>query len=408
MVEKQEPFKRVRHLGTGAFAQTWLVRVIDPDLVAGWGVTEAAIKIPLNRQKELALKQEVELAGSLQLQLTEMEQKNVVKYLGIEVYEGKLVMVMEYIKEGNLRNLIGENGNRKIVGVKKAIKLAQGILNGLDVIHKKHIIHRDIKPENILMDDEVPKITDLGIGRMLRPDELASTRGVGTILYMAPEILFGSSGATYNADIWSFGITFYEMLCCKYPFGMTEKAPIGMIINLIKDESVNLVFPSEELVPLKLQTIITKTLKKNPAERYKTAREILNDLIEFTKGGDEAVDREIGLIQQLIHEPSKASVAESKLKELIERFPDSGRIYLHMGEFYNRQGKFTNAIKMLNEGIEKDPDNAILHWDLAIAYQKNGNYKAAIDNLKKAIDFGLEGSLERYAKALLSTLQKKV
>jgi serine/threonine protein kinase len=363
----------------------------------------------LTKQKERALRRELELTGSLHLQLTEMEQENIVKYLGFEVFEGKLVMVMEYIKGGNLRSLIGEDGRRKHIGTKRSIKLMLGLLNGLDIIHKKHIIHRDIKPENILMDGDVPKITDLGIGRMLRPDELAYTKGVGTLFYIPPEILYGRFGAsyTYNADIWSVGIMFYEMLCCQFPFGMTCAMSMGVITDLIKDDDVQLVFPSEELVPLQLQAIIAKALRRNPAERYKTAGEILKDLKEFLRGSDEAVESEIGLIQQLILDPAQSRQAESKLCELRERFPDSPRIYLHLGEFYNRQGNFGKAIQVLNEGVEKDPQNSVFYWDLAIAHDKKGNVRLAIESLEKALAFGLEGSLERYARSLLKTLEKK-
>jgi serine/threonine protein kinase len=260
------------------------------------------------------------------------------------------------------------------------------------------------------MDGETPKIADMGLGRMLRPEELASTKGVGTILYMAPEILFGKIGATYmyNADIWSFGVIFYEMLCYQLPFGMTYQSPLGVLTNLITDESVPLVFSEELDIPPKLQNIVAKTLERNPVRRYKTAQEILQDLKEFSKVGDEAVEREIGLISQILHDPSKASQAETKLKSILKKFPDSPRVYLHFGEFYNRCGNYKKAIELFTNGVEKDPDNSLLHWDLAIAYQKTGSLNPAVKNLKKALDLGLEKSLQRYAKTLLNSIEKKL
>lgn len=406
----KELFELVEHLGTGGFAHTWSAKVLDPDLISEWGVDEVAIKIPLNKKKEKILKKELELTASLNLQISEIEHSNIVRYFGFEVFDSKFVMVMEYIKGGSLRSRIGDDECRKSIGSKSAIKLAIGILNGLKVIHQKHIIHRDIKPENILMDGDVPKIADFGIGRILTPQEQASTKGVGSPFYMSPEILFGHSDSpySYSTDIWSVGITVYEMMYGQYPFGLHHQLSYGVAMNLVQDESVKLVFPSEKIVPRQIQEILKKALKRNPLERYKTASEMLKDLKEFAcHGGDEAVETEIGMIQALLHDPKQASSAERNLKELQKRFPDSARIYLHLGEFYNRQGNYGKAIQMLTEGIEKDPENALLHWDLAISYQKCGHWSSASENLKKALDLGLEGSLERYARALLRTLEKK-
>src|SRR3989304_3265029 len=97
----------------------------------------------------------------LRIQLTEEESENIVGYLGFEKFEGTLVMVMKYIKGGNLRKIIGGIGDRRRMQVNRAVRIARGVLKGLSIIHSKHIIHRDIKPENILMDGEVPKIADL-------------------------------------------------------------------------------------------------------------------------------------------------------------------------------------------------------------------------------------------------------
>ena len=91
----QESFEPINHLGTGGFAQTWLAKITDPELIEEWGVDIVAIKIPLSKQKERVLRKELELTGSLRLQLDEDEARNIVEYLGFEVFDGKLVMVMK-------------------------------------------------------------------------------------------------------------------------------------------------------------------------------------------------------------------------------------------------------------------------------------------------------------------------
>jgi serine/threonine protein kinase len=80
MAEIGESFELTTHLGTGGFGETWLARVIDLELKEEWG-EEVAIKIPRDKNKERALKKEIRLNGSLQLQLTLEESRNIVEYL---------------------------------------------------------------------------------------------------------------------------------------------------------------------------------------------------------------------------------------------------------------------------------------------------------------------------------------
>ena len=188
MQKENESFQLMKHLGTGGFAQTWKAKVLDPMLAAKWGFDEVAVKIPLNREKEIALKDEIQLNGYLYMKLTEAETRNIVKYLSFDKFDGWIVMVMKYVRGGNLRSLMGWAGTRRAIGAGRTEAVIRGVLSGLAVLHRNSIIHRDIKPENILMEGEIPKISDLGIGRILKPYEMASTT-TGSICYMAPEVL---------------------------------------------------------------------------------------------------------------------------------------------------------------------------------------------------------------------------
>jgi len=154
-----EKFELLDHLGTSYFAQTWRARVIDTDLIDEWGEGEVAIKIPLTKQKERSLRKELVLKASLHLKLKEMESKNIVKYLGFEIFDGKLVMVTEYVSGGNLRAIIGPIGRWKKLPVETAIEILDGILEGLSIIHKANILHSRIEPNNILMSGRVAKIS---------------------------------------------------------------------------------------------------------------------------------------------------------------------------------------------------------------------------------------------------------
>ena len=401
----QESFEPINHLGTGGFAQTWLAKIIDPELIDEWGVDMVAIKIPLSKQKERVLRKELELTGSLRLQLDDNEARNIVEYLGFEVFDGKLVMVMKYVNGGSLRDGIGNIGKWKPMECTAAARVIQGILNGLAVLHRRNIVHRDIKPENILMEGETPKIADLGIGRMLKKEEQASTK-IGTLFYTSPEVLFDNIGASFNTDIWSLGVTFYEMVCGAFPYGIHQDMPMGRILERITKEDVPLVFPEHLAVPPQLQAVMTKALMRKPSLRYESAEAMLADLNGFFTGGKDAVAVELESIQEILEDPARSSEAERKLNDLKSKFPQDGRCYLHLGDFYNRRGKHNRALAMFREGLTHDPSNALLHWGAAMAYQKRGENAAAAEALKKALALGLDKSNERYARALLKTLEK--
>ncbi len=407
MFDSEEPFELKKLLGTGGFAQTWLAKILDPELIEEWNRDVVALKIPLSKQKARVLQRELQLTGSLHLQLTSVESTNIVKYFGFEIFDGKPVMAMELIKDGSLRELIGKIGYRKKISLSKALQLIKGILMGLDVIHKKHIVHRDIKPDNILLDGEIPKISDLGISRMLGPEEMASTV-IGTIFYMPPELLYGKS-ATYNVDFWSLGVTFYELLSGEFPFGIKPNMPPGKVMNAITDKNVSLTFPENENFPQGIKNILNKMLQKDPEKRYKIAEEILKDIKEYDSPITEVlvISKNIDLVRDLLLDMENKLEAEKKLKELIIMHPDSFEVFLFSGEFYNKQGKYNTAIDMFNKGLKLAPDNALIVWGLAIAQQNIREYKKACLSLEKAIDLGLEKSLERLAKILLKNLSKK-
>lgn len=394
MFDNKQPFKKIKHLGTGGFASTWYVQVLDPDLIEEWGLKEVAIKIPLDKQKEKVLKKEVQLTGGLQLQISQEESKNLVEYVSFEIFEEKLVMVMKYVKNGSLRSIIGKIGHWERVELNKSITIAKGVLTGLSVIHRRHIVHRDIKPENILLDGEIPKIADFGIGRMLRTNELASST-VGTLYYMSPELL--SEESQFNTDIWSFGITFYEMLCGQFPFGIGVAMPPGKVIDLIRDARVTLKFPHEVNIPEQLKMIIDKSLMRDPMVRYQTADEMLYDLNRYFKNeDDECIERCVAELQDL-----DFKTAERRLKELVNKYPQNPASYISLGEYYNRCQRYNDAVQIFDKGLTINPDNALLIRDKALALYQSGQKLEAKKVLKKALELGLDQKLEKQAKSLL-------
>ena len=393
-----ESFQLFKHLGTGGFAHTWQARVLDEALVEEFETDIVAMKIPLNKKMERVLAREV----GLNEHLKGLQDCNVVRYLGFSTFRNQIVMLMEYVADGSLRNRIGEIDRQKPLPFEVAVGIAQGTLRGLSAIHRQHIFHRDIKPENILMEGDTPKIADLGIARMLASKQLASTT-TGTIYYMAPEIL-GDAGATFSADLWSLGVTLYEMVVGRLPFGKLG-TPIGTIVDLIRREELVPACEARSEVPAGLSKVLDRTLDKDPARRYSSAEEMCEALSHLAQAND-PIGTELSELRALlstIHEPD---TIEAKYREFIAAHSDSPRGYQLFGEFYNQCARFDEAIEVFNRGREHAPQDAMLNFDLGMAYQRVNRRDKAAQCLKRALANGLDAGLRRSAETILKLLER--
>lgn len=142
---------------------------------------------------------------------------NVVRVFHYEEWEGASYLVMEFIEGQTLAELLAE---KEKLGVDEFLPIAGDICQALDYAHAQGIIHQDIKPSNIFVDaDGEAKLSDFGIARVCK-DTTTRLTGVvpsGTLVYMSPEMLRGGK-PSFASDIYSLGITFYEMLTGEPPF----------------------------------------------------------------------------------------------------------------------------------------------------------------------------------------------
>ncbi|MBI3768831.1 MAG: protein kinase [Deltaproteobacteria bacterium] len=399
----RDPFQLLEKLGEGGFAVTWRARVLDGDLAEDLGAEEVALKVPLDKKKELVLRRELEMNAALHLRLRGLEAVNVVRYLGFAVQDGTIVMAMEYVRQGSLRRLIGGPDRRQPLAIEDAVRIAEGILAGLAVIHAEHVFHRDIKPENILMQGQTPKIADLGISRLLNTNDIAVTEA-GTMLYMSPEIL-GPEGASFPSDLWSLGVTLYEMVTGRWPFG-DHNTPFGVLSDLIRGRDFAPPSQLRREVPAELDTIIGQALEKSPSRRP-TAAEMAEALRRLRRrlGRDDRIERELAAIRELVHGNERVQLAEQKLREIVTCYPTDARAHLALGEFYNRCQRFAEAVAAFSAGVANDPEEPMLHWGLALAYQQEGRRKEALCSLDRAEACGLEASLKRHAATLRRAIQ---
>lgn len=404
MATKREIFKLIRFLGAGGFAQTHLAEVIDPKYRKQWG-KEVVIKIPYDKEKEKVLIKELTINASFNLNLQKARSKYVVPYLDFATFDDRYVLVMEYIEGQALRNVIGSVGSQQPLNIEEALNIVEQACEGLVEIHKIHIFHRDIKPENILIakKSQTAMLMDLGISTFLSSKDLASTT-TGTLYYM-PKELIDSEGGSFYSDIYSLGVTMYEMMTGTLPFIGDS---IGATIDKIRNEMPVRPMDVNHDIDERLNRIILKAINRDLKERYSSAEEFLKSIRLYRRGideEDEYIDKALSEMHELFR-LDKIKEAEKKIVALTKQYPQKPKCYLGLGEFYNRCQRYREAIKVFKKGLEIDSDSALFYRDMALSLHATGSHEKAIESLKRAIKLGMEQSLERHAVSLLKHWEK--
>ena len=232
-------------------------------------------------------------------------------------------ILMEYVEGVSLKAFEEQNGR---MDPALAVALTAQLASALDHAHKHNIIHCDIKPQNIVLTETmVPKIVDFGISRIVSNETMAFTASVvGSVHYFSPEQAQGLA-VTAQSDIYSLGIVFYEMLTGKVPFDGNNAVSVAR--KQVEEQAPPLkdYWPD---APEALQRIIDKALAKNILERYATAEDMKNDLMEVknllypSQNNETFLDHTIPLQAIATTSPVRGAVAataSSKAKPREER-----------------------------------------------------------------------------------------
>ena len=215
-------------------------------------------------------------------------------------------ILMEYVEGVSLKAFEEQNG-RMDPGL--AVALTAQLASALDHAHKHNIIHCDIKPQNIVLTESmVPKIVDFGISRIVSNETMAFTASVvGSVHYFSPEQAQGLA-VTAQSDIYSLGIVFYEMLTGKVPFDGNNAVSVARKQVEEQAPPLKAYWPD---APDALQRIIDKALAKNCEDRYATAEDMRNDLMEVRSRIYPSKNNEIIMNQTI---PLQAITANSAVK----------------------------------------------------------------------------------------------
>jgi len=176
-------------------------------------------------------------------------------------------VIMEYVSGPSLRDLLTESPNG--LGMQKAAFFLREIAKSLSFLHECGVVHRDLKPSNIFYENGYVKVGDYGLAKAISASRHSGhTITVGTVHYMAPEI--GAGCYNRSIDIYALGVLLYEMLTGDVPFVGSSPAEILMKHMTVAPEVNNIEEPFAH--------VIKKALAKDPADRYQTVQEMVEDL----------------------------------------------------------------------------------------------------------------------------------
>ena len=276
---------------------------------------------------------------------------NIVNVYDVGEDEGIYYIVMELVEGITLKRYIEKKAR---LSYKEAVSIAIQVSMGIEAAHSNHIIHRDIKPQNIMISREGKvKVTDFGIAKAATSNTITSNV-MGSVHYTSPEQARGGY-SDEKSDIYSLGITLFEMLTGRVPFNGDTTVAIA-----IKHIQEDIPSPREYVaeVPAALESIILKCCQKSPDRRYQNMRELINDLKQSL------MNPEADFVQQ--NQPdmdgSTRRVSDSEL-EMIKRrtaYREQDETVSDQGMRLNREAARKEVIRQPQEQkkkVQKDRKN---------------------------------------------------
>ena len=200
--------------------------------------------------------------------------RNIISIYELGVYKEHFYIVTELIHGQSLSEKIKTHN----LSYKQSCEILIQLCNALNYIHIRGIIHRDIKPDNIYcLNNGLVKLADFGAALDLTKKNKSDLSLIGNIYYVSPEMCQNKL-VNKTSDIYSLGITFYEMITKKLPF--EKGSNLDIALSQIQD---NIPLPSNIVndLPKEIENAILKSTAKNPNDRYQDVNDIKKDLFFF-------------------------------------------------------------------------------------------------------------------------------
>ena len=267
----------IERLGRGAMAEVYRAHHATLN-------RDVAIKIMHN-----FLADDVDLKGRFEREaqnIARLKHPNIVHVYDFEfdAANDDYYMVMELIEGVNLKNHMAElHASGDVILTLEALRIIRECATALAYAHKGGMIHRDVKPANLIIDqrhDNRIMLTDFGISRLLGGTQHTITGGlVGTPAYLSPEQGAGETGDE-RSDLYALGVILFQMVTGALPY--TADTPLGMILKHLNDPIPSARARKPDLAP-GVESLIKKLMAKDPADRYQTANELIENIRTLEK-----------------------------------------------------------------------------------------------------------------------------
>ena len=293
-------------------------------------------------------------------------------------------LIMEYLKGNQLDDYINKVSGP--INEIRAIDIFLQVLDGIHHIHKLNIVHRDIKPSNIIIDEnDKTKLLDFGIAKDYSNDPNLTVVGQsvgGTPMFMSPEHI-SNAKITVQSDIYSLGVTFWNMLTGKAPY---EGLSLAKIYSKIENEELP---PIEKIYPFaskKLNDIIKKATAKDPKKRYDSCLSFMRAIEDLKKL----------LISKTNSKKTKLDInSEKNIDVRVKNVEDASFVVNHIGHigteitFSGNPGTKLN-IQIHKEGYQSISKEMIINEDELIEFELKKRMPAFVSLILVSFYFFIE------------------
>ena len=299
-------YEILEKIGTGGMADVY--KAVDNKLSRN--VAVKVLKQEFSENENFVSKFRVEAQAAAGLM-----HPNVVNVYDVGEEQGIYYIVMELVEGITLKKYIEKKAR---LSYEEAVSIAIQVGMGIEAAHEKHIIHRDIKPQNIIISlAGKVKVTDFGIAKAATSNTITSNV-MGSVHYTSPEQARGGY-SDEKSDIYSLGVTMFEMLTGRVPFN--GETTVAIAIKHIQEEMPS---PREFVpeIPYSLEDIILKCCEKSPDRRYQNMQELVDDLKQCLMTPDADF-----VVRSGIEEAGTRSVTDEEMEEIRSHTSDYDDYY---------------------------------------------------------------------------------